>query len=143
MQKLTPIQELERKRLIAGIHIKKEELGMAEIQYRDLLWARYKVESSKELNLKDLRDFANYLGFFPKKAIQKPNKVGGATDAQIQTILKAYKVVAEDKSELGLRKFIKRIVGRLPLYLESLSLKEAQKVIIGLKKWQKNKELKS
>ncbi|TLE14489.1 DUF1018 domain-containing protein [Helicobacter apodemus] len=140
MQKLTPIQELERKRLIAGIHIKKEELGMAEIQYRDLLWARYKVESSKELNLKDLRDFANYLGFFPKKAIQKPNEVGGATDAQIQTILKAYKVVAEDKSELGLRKFIKRIVGRLPLYLESLSLIEAQKVIIGLKKWQENKK---
>ena len=28
MQKLTPIQELERKRLIAGIHIKKQELGM-------------------------------------------------------------------------------------------------------------------
>ena len=143
MQKLTPIQELERKRLIAGIHIKKQELGMAEIQYRDLLWARYKVESSKELILKDLRDFANYLGFFPKKAIKKDNEKDGATQAQIQTILKAYKVVAEDKSELGLRKFIKRIVGRLPLYLESLSLIEAQKVIIGLKKWKKNKELKS
>ncbi len=143
MQKLTPIQELERKRLIAGIHIKKEELGMAEIQYRDLLWARYKVESSKELNLKDLSDFANCLGFFPKKAIKKDNEKDGATQAQIQTILKAYKMVAEDKSELGLRKFIKRIVGRLPLYLESLSLKEAQKVIIGLKKWEKNKGLKS
>ena len=140
MQKLSPLQENERKRLIAGIHIKKQELGMAEIQYRDLLWERYKVESSKELNLKELRELAEFLGFFPKKAIQKANEVGGATDAQIQTIIKTYNSVAEDKSELGLRKFIKRIVGRMPLYLESLSLQEAQKVIVGLKKWQENKK---
>ncbi|MDE5602623.1 MAG: regulatory protein GemA [Helicobacter sp.] len=140
MQKLSPLQENERKRLIAGIHIKKQELGMAEIQYRDLLWERYKVESSKELNLKELRELAEFLGFFPKKAIQKANEVGGATDAQIQTIIKTYNSVAEDKSELGLRKFIKRIVGRMPLYLDSLSLQEAQKVIVGLKKWQENKK---
>jgi len=56
--------------------------------------------------------------------------------------IRIHKVFAKGTNK-RLRKFIKRIVGRLPLYLESLSLIEAQKVIIGLKKWKKNKELKS
>lgn len=136
MQKLTPLQEQERKRLLAGIHIKKQELGMAEIQYRDLLYERYKVESSKDLNLQELRELAKDLGFFPKSIYEK----GNASKAQIQTIIGIYQEVADNKSALGMRKFIKRIVGRMPLYLESLSVKEAQKVIIALKKWQKSKE---
>ncbi len=137
MQKLTPLQEQERKRLLAGIHIKKQELGMAEIQYRDLLWERYKVESSKELSLQELRELAKDLGFFSKSIDEK----GNASKAQIQTITRIYKEVADNKSALGLRKFIQRIVGRMPLYLESLKLKEAQKVIIALKQWQKAKEM--
>lgn len=137
MEKLTPLQENERKKLIAGIHIKKNELGMAEIQYRELLWERYKVDSSKDLSLKDLRALAQSLGFFPKRATKKPCEAGNASQAQIQTIIGIYNEVAENKSELGVRKFIKRIIGKMPLYLENLTIKEAQKVIIALKEWQK------
>ena len=140
METLTPLQENERKQLIAGIHIKKNELGMAEIQYRDLLWERYKVESSKELSLQELKEFAKSLGFIPKRQIKGFYKEGNASKAQIQTMIGIYNEIAEVKSELGLRKFIQRIIGRLPLYLESLSIKEAQKVIIVLKKWQRSKK---
>lgn len=132
-------QENERKRLIAGIHIKKNELGMAEVQYRDLLWERFNVESSKELSLQQLRELAKDLGFFPKRTITKPYQKGNATKAQIQTIVGIYNEIADVKSELGLRKFIKRIIGKMPLYLENLSVKEAQKVIIALKNWKQTR----
>lgn len=64
-------------------------------------------------------------------------KSGKATKAQIAMIKGLYFKVAEVKNELGLRNFIDRIIGKRPLYLNNLEIKEAQKVIIALKEWQR------
>ncbi|WP_258058216.1 hypothetical protein [Campylobacter hyointestinalis] len=41
--------------------------------------------------------------------------------------------MARDKSEWALRKFIDRIIGKIPFYLWYLDKKEASEVILGLR----------
>ncbi|MDE5925603.1 MAG: regulatory protein GemA [Helicobacter sp.] len=129
-----------KKHLIKVIHTLKSENGISEECYRGILSDMFGVESCKELDEKELYQLAQRFGYaVPFNVLLKSEfcKSGKATKAQIAMIKGLYFKVAEVKNELGLRNFIDRIIGKRPLYLNTLEIKEAQKVIIALKEWQR------
>lgn len=129
-----------RKHLIKVIHTLKSERGIDEECYRGILSDSFGVESCIELEEQELYQLAQRFGYaVPFNVLLKSEfcKKGKATKAQIATMKGLYFKVAEVKNELGLRNFIARIIGRRPLYLNALEIKEAQKVIIALKQWEK------
>jgi hypothetical protein len=68
------------------------------------------------------------------------NNITSSRDAleQIETIEGIWFKIARVKTDLALRNFIKRQTGKLPLYLNALTVKEAQNVINALLIMQKS-----
>lgn len=100
------------------------------------LQAKYAKNSLTELSIDELREVLELVGYKPYKGVKfkKPvSKNGNATKKQIAMIYGLWNEVARDKSEWALRKFIDRIIGKMPLYLWSLSKTEASDVILGLR----------
>lgn len=100
------------------------------------LQAKYAKDSLTELSIDELREVLELVGYKPYKGVQfkKPvSKNGNATKKQIAMIYGLWNEVARDKSEWALRKFIDRIIGKMPLYMWYLSKIEASQIILGLK----------
>ena len=130
-----------RNHLIKIIHTLKNTNGIDDACYREILSDMFGVDSCTELDEQELYQLAQRFGYaVPLNVLLKSEfcKSGKATKAQIAIMKSLYFKIADVKTELGLRNFIFRIIGVRPLYLSGLEIKEAQKVIIALKKWQKS-----
>lgn len=100
------------------------------------LQAQYGKDSLSKLSIEELREVLELVGYKPYKGVKfkKPvSKNGNATKKQIAMIYGLWNEVARDKSEWALRKFIDRIIGKIPFYLWYLDKKEASEVILGLR----------
>ena len=126
----------KRAHLIKMVHILKAQIGLDDVEYKEILRERYGVDSSKDLELCDLESFAITLGYVPNnfdKAIK-----GKATQKQINTIMGIWEEIARDKSAMALRNFCFKIIKKRPLYIATLTLKEAQILITALMKMKKS-----
>lgn len=129
-----------RKHLIKVIHAIKSEKKISDTMYRGILSDRFDVESSKELSINQLYALAVSFGYAVPFSKIKVSSKGKCTKAQIDTINSLFYKVAREKTPLALRNFICKITGKRPLHINQLQIKEAQKVIIALKAWQKRVE---
>jgi phage gp16-like protein len=129
-----------RRRELAQIHIAKQQLGMAEETYRDLLWTIGRVDSAANLDWsgrKQLLDHLKKCGFKPR-----PPKRSGERELEESAQAKMVRGlwlelhgagVVKDASERALNRWVKRMTG-----VDSLRwLQPAQMnmVIEALKKW--------
>ncbi len=76
-----------QKAMLAKVHIARQRLGLTEDDYRNLLWDRFGVESSTNLDMQGLHDLLLHfqkLGFAPVKRRDAENP--GGTDAQMRKI---------------------------------------------------------
>lgn len=130
---MTPKQQALKAHLIKVIHTLKGQCGLGDEEvYRGVLQNAYGVRSSKDMELGDLIDFAKKLGYVPPKKDKEKAIFKNATQKQLDTIVGLWEQVARDKSPLALRNFCDKIIKKRPLYLSSLGVKEAQKVILAL-----------
>ncbi|PZT47246.1 hypothetical protein B6S12_10095 [Helicobacter valdiviensis] len=124
--------------LIKIIHILKSKNGLSEEDYRYALKERYNKESSKDLSIEELREFAVFLGYEEKYLKhkryykEKANK-GYATQKQINMINALWVKYSYKKSAWALREFINNIIKKRPLHLNSLNQEEANSIIQALK----------
>ena len=130
---MTPKQEALKTHLIKVIHTLKGQCGLDDEEvYRGVLQNAYGVNSSRDMEIDDLIDFAKKLGYVPPKKYKEKAIPRNATQKQLDTIVGLWEEVARDKSPLALRNFCDKIIKKRPLYLSSLEVKEAQKVILAL-----------
>ena len=130
---MTPKQQALKAHLIKVIHTLRGQCGLGDEEvYRGVLQNAYGVRSSKDMELGDLIDFAKKLGCVPPKKDKEKAISKNATQKQLDTIVGLWEQVARDKSPLALRNFCDKIIKKRPLYLSSLGVKEAQKVILAL-----------
>ncbi|EJB5772697.1 TPA: DUF1018 domain-containing protein [Campylobacter coli] len=140
-------QEALKKHLIKIIHTLKKEANLNNDEdYRWVLNQRYGKNSSKDLNLEELKDFAITLGYKEKflknkkaRYFKKENtKSGRATKKQLNMIQAIWSKNAKNPTQWALREFINNIVKKRPLHLWYLSIEDANKVILGLKNLENN-----
>lgn len=143
---MTPKQRKFRADLIKIIHILKNDKAMDDEMYRAILSDRYNVNSSKDLSIDNLKDFAlvlGYKGFETKEA--KFNRLvdwhcatttrNTSTKTQIATIIKLWQTNnrVRNKEIAALMLFCHRIIGYIPFSLGRLSKDEASKMINAIK----------
>lgn len=144
---------------IKKIHTLKSVLGLSDDNYEALLYC-HGVESSKEFNRESAAKFIEDLlklqnGEPVIGQAQTPtgilsygnkvvyfNRVGKATDNQIDYMGALWFKVTETNNYEALIHFIKKVTGVLYIHVESLSVKEASNVIYVLEKWNKQKEIR-
>jgi len=140
---MSPNQKKKKAHLIKMCHILKKNKFPTDDNRKDYLWVNYEVESTKEMSIEQLEEFAVYLGYgrnrqatpnTKEKASAQPHL---ATQKQLDTITGIWSRVARDKSDRALREYIFRIVKIRPLHLATLTNGEAQKVVTGLLRMQK------
>lgn len=139
-----------KKQLIKIIHTIRKDAHLSDDEsYRWVLNERYGKSSSKDLSIEELRDFAMTLGydegFLKNKNTKKARyfknenaKKGKATQKQLNMIQAIWSKNAKNPTQWALREFINNIIKKRPLYLSYLSVKEANKVILGLKNLENN-----
>lgn len=137
-----------RKQLIKIIHTLKNNTELSDDEsYRWVLKQRYNKNSSKDLSLDELRDFALALGykesnFKISKAryfIKEKAKQGKATQKQLNMIQALWSKYSRKPTQWALREFIHNIIKKRPMHLWSLSKEEANAVLQGLKKLEEYK----
>ncbi len=141
---------------IKKIHTLISILNMPDDHYRALLM-RFNVESSTELNRSDAVDVIEILTSFEKSTApgqvnKKANGIANirkvffdrnskATDNQLIYIMGLWIKLSTEQTYSSLVWFIKKVVGKLYLHIESLVVNEASSVIVILEKWNKQKEI--
>lgn len=114
---------------LAKIHIAKKELGLDDATYRGILWDRYHLESSAELNASqvlDLIDLFRQKGWRPASSGQR-----GLIHVLWNKLEDAGAVL--QRSEHALTAFVEHATGKEDL--QQLTVHEASRVIEMLKKW--------
>jgi len=129
---------------IKKIHALKNVLGMDDETYRDMLWSRYKVETSKRLSKSQACELIDWLernaietGVWEKRRQRfshLKNREDMASPKQLRMIESmwrdvSYKRTDEERSR-ALRKFLFRIVGVSDLRF--LERRDVQKVVKAL-----------
>jgi len=137
---------------IKKIHTLVNLVRLDDDMYRALLF-RFDVNSSTELTrekagwvIETLQGFLEEFEESTEIPTSDINKIyferkGKITDAQIDYILGLWKKLSDEKTTLSLLYFIKKVIGKLYLYIEILKVQEASKVITVLEKWNKQKEI--
>jgi len=72
-----------RNALIGKLHVAKGQLGMSDEEYRDMLQARYRVDSSKGLGVRQLDDCLRHLetlGFKPRTVRARKGDKGAPSE---------------------------------------------------------------
>ena len=131
---------LDRSKLIQLIHVAKKEIGLSDEDYRAILESSAKKSTCSNMNVFELDEVLKAmkkLGFKFKRLETKENEVGWDTSKEQMDYIKGmWELVARDKSERALYRFIKRITGAdHPRFMGAV---EAQKVIIALRKMMTN-----
>lgn len=130
-----------RNRELAQIHIAKQQLGLDDDTYRNLLWTVARVGSAAELDWagrKTVLDHFKSRGWTKRPARKATQSRSLAEDPQSKMIRALWlslheKGIVRDPSERALSAYIKRITRRDAL--QWLNIKEAAHVIETLKKW--------
>ena len=130
------MSKLDRSKLIQLIHVAKKEIGLSDEDYRAILESTAKKSSCSEMSVFELNEVLKAmkkLGFKVKKMETREEEIGWDTSrAQMDYIRGMWELVARDKSERALYRFIKRITGAdHPRFMGAV---EAQKVILALRK---------
>jgi len=139
--------EVNRKRLIAQIHIAKKQLGIDEESYRALL-QRHGGASCTELDVYQLSKVVAELkqkGFKPKRPTKKRGPKSSEFKSQGDKIRALWLAMAKQgiirsKEETALRAYVKRMSGgrfEAPQFCDAAT---ASRIIEALKQWQ-NREL--
>ena len=123
-------------KIIQLIHIAKSQIGLSDEDYRAVLESTTKKTSCSDMSLFELNEVLKAmkkLGFKVKKLETKDNEIGwDASKEQMDYIKGMWELVARDKSDRALYKFIKRITGAdHPRFMRSV---DSQKVIVALRK---------
>lgn len=130
----------DRSKLIQLIHIAKSQVGLSDEDYRAVLESTAKKSSCSDMTVFELNEVLKAmkkLGFRVKKLETKENEIGWDTSKeQLNYIKGMWELVARDKSDRALYRFIKRITGAdHPRFMGAA---EAQKVILALRKMMVN-----
>lgn len=130
----------DRSKLIQLIHIAKSQVGLSDEDYRAVLESTTKKSSCSDMTVFELNEVLKAmkkLGFRVKKLETKENEIGWDTSKeQLNYIKGMWELVARDKSDRALYRFIKRITGAdHPRFMGAA---EAQKVILALRKMMVN-----
>ena len=128
--------KIDRSKIIQLIHIAKSQIGLSDEDYRAVLESTAKKTSCSEMTLFELNEVLKAmkkLGFKVKKLETREEEIGwDASKAQMDYIKGMWELVARDKSDRALYKFIKRITeADHPRFMTA---KDSQKVIIALRK---------
>lgn len=128
--------KINRSKIIQLIHIAKSQIGLSDEDYRAVLESTTKKTSCSNMSLFELNEVLKAmkkLGFKVKKLETKDNEIGwDASKEQMDYIKGMWELVARDKSDRALYKFIKRITGAdHPRFMRSV---DSQKVIVALRK---------
>ena len=128
--------KINRSKIIQLIHIAKSQIGLSDEDYRAVLESTTKKTSCSDMSLFELNEVLKAmkkLGFKVKKLETKDNEIGwDASKEQMDYIKGMWELVARDKSDRTLYKFIKRITGAdHPRFMRSV---DSQKVIVALRK---------
>ena len=128
--------KINRSKIIQLIHIAKSQIGLSDEDYRAVLESTTKKTSCSNMSLFELNEVlkaVKKLGFKVKKLETKDNEIGwDASKEQMDYIKGMWELVARDKSDRALYKFIKRITGAdHPRFMRSV---DSQKVIVALRK---------
>ena len=128
--------KIDRSKIIQLIHIAKSQIGLSDEDYRAVLESTAKKTSCSEMSLFELNEVLKAmkkLGFKVKKLETREEEIGwDASKAQMDYIKGMWELVARDKSDRALYKFIKRITGAD--HPRFMTAKDSQKVIIALRK---------
>lgn len=128
--------KIDRSKIIQLIHVAKKELGLFDEDYRAILESTAKKTSCSEMSLFELNEVLKAmkkLGFKVKKLETREEEIGwDASKAQMDYIKGMWELVARDKSDRTLYKFIKRITGAD--HPRFMTARDSQKVIIALRK---------
>lgn len=128
--------KIDRSKIIQLIHIAKSQIGLSDEDYRAVLESTAKKTSCSEMTLFELNEVLKAmkkLGFKVKKLETKETELGwDASKEQMDYIKGMWELVARDKSDRALYKFIKRITGAD--HPRFMTAKDSQKVIIALRK---------
>lgn len=130
------MEKTNRSKIIQLIHIAKSQIGLSDEDYRAVLESTTKKTSCSDMSLFELNEVLKAmkkLGFKVKKLETKENEIGwDASKDQMDYIKGMWELVARDKSDRALYKFIKRITGAdHPRFMRSV---DSQKVIVALRK---------
>ena len=140
---MTLRQKTYHKSLIQQLHISKryrEYFKHNRDEYEELLEKHFGVSSSKKLQIDQLIILVKYFNFQSATLpIQKQNTPNASTPAQLNTIRSIWSNYADDTSDETLLKFIRRQFKKQYLHVKNLSLKEAQILIVTLRRMQENK----
>lgn len=125
-----------RSKTIQLIHIAKAQVGLSEEDYRAVLESTTGKTSCSEMTLFELDETLKAmkkLGFRVKKLETKEDEIGwDASEEQMNYIKGMWELVARDKSDRALYRFIRRITGAAhPRFMRSA---DSQKVITALRK---------
>ena len=128
--------KINRSKIIQLIHIAKSQIGLSDEDYRAVLESTTKKTSCSDMSLFELNEVLKAmkkLGFKVKKLETKDKEIGwDASKEQMDYIKGMWELVARDKSDRALYKFIKRITGAdHPRFMRSV---DSQKVIVALRK---------
>ena len=128
--------KIDRSKIIQLIHIAKSQIGLSDEDYRAVLESTAKKTSCSEMTLFELNEVLKAmkkLGFKVKKLETREEEIGwDASKAQMDYIKGMWELVARDKSDRALYKFIKRITGAD--HPRFMTASDSQKVIIALRK---------
>lgn len=130
------MSNLDRSKIIQLIHIAKSQIGLSDEDYRAVLESTANKSSCSEMSVFELNEVLKAmkkLGFRVKKMETREEEIGWDTSrAQMDYIRGMWELVARDKSERALYRFIKRITDAdHPRFMGAV---EAQKVILALRK---------
>ena len=130
------MSNMDRSKIIQLIHIAKSQIGLSDEDYRAVLESTAKKSSCSEMSVFELNEVLKAmkkLGFKVKKMETREEEIGWDTSrAQMDYIRGMWELVARDKSERALYRFIKRITDAdHPRFMGAV---EAQKVILALRK---------
>ena len=127
--------KLDRSKLIRLIHIAKNRLGLSDGDYRAILESTSKKSSCSEMTVLELEEVLKVmksLGFRVKKLETKKSELGWNTSKEQMDYIKGmWELVARNKSDRALYRFINRITGaEHPRFMTE---KNAQDVILALR----------
>lgn len=130
------MNRVPRRAQLARIHIAKKELGLEDGTYREVLRDRYRRESAADLSEGEAADLIAHfrrLGWRPRRGPQRP-----VSKAQIGLMYVLWRQLAEagaleHPDADALLSFVRHMTGKETL--GRLDVREAGKVIEGLKKW--------
>ncbi|PSM52774.1 DUF1018 domain-containing protein [Campylobacter blaseri] len=139
---MTPKQNELKKHYIKLVHTLKKDFFIDDDARYMYMQAKFNKDSLTKLSIDELRVMLEDMGYKPYKKGKIPkqkakNEEQKATQKQLDTIVGIWNTIARNKTKLALGLFCERITGYLMINISSLSKKEASKVIIALKKMQK------